>query len=117
MSPLAILATVLQFSAYLEVLKGPPDDPRWPEAAAWVNQYSAAVIASALDPRERTRLASEARTAKSIIRRHRAVELRTDGLTAQQIADRIAFEEGHPHESFDERTVRRWLSKADISSR
>ena len=38
-------------------------------------------------------------------------------LQYKEWADRIAFEEGHPHESFDERTVRRWLSKADISSR
>jgi hypothetical protein len=116
MSPLAVLATIMQFSAYLDILKGPPDDPRWAEAAAWVGQYADAVVASSRDPRERTRLASEARTATRIIRQHRAVELRAEGLTAEAIGVRIAVEEGHPETPFEERTVRRWLKRADIPS-
>ena len=102
----------MQLATALEILqtKNASNDPQYLWAIRFVAINSRAVLASIRDPRERTRLATETKQAQAASRRRRAVELRQEeDMTAPAIGERIAAEEGHPDDPYDERTVRRWL--------
>jgi hypothetical protein len=112
---LAILATQMQLAVALEVLRLGPTDPRYAWACGFLRTSTANALAAIKDPKERTRRATEVRQTHHVARCRRAAKLRAADLTASAIAEQMAVEEGHPHEPFDERAVRRWY-KAGMSS-
>lgn len=108
MSPIAVLSTSGQLMVALDVMRVGPSDERYRWALDFLRINSANALAAIRDPRERTRLATEARKALGGAHRSRAVELRRT-LTTSRTAEIMAEEDHHPETPYDESTIRRWV--------